>query len=110
VNQRRAEAIDQRGVIEEDVRTALVDIQTSEQQVQVAESNRALAQSTLRQAQDRYAAGIDTSVDVVSSQESLASAEHDYVSSLYSLNLSKLTLARAMGTAEDTIPEMLKGN
>jgi outer membrane protein TolC len=110
VNQRRAEAIDQRGVIEEDVRTALVDLQTSEQQVQVAESNRALAQSTLRQAQDRYAAGIDTSVDVVSSQESLASAEHDYVSSLYSLNLSKLTLARAMGTAEDTIPEMLKGN
>jgi outer membrane protein TolC len=110
VRQRKAEAIDQRAVVEEDVRAALVDLQTSEQQVQVAESNRALARSTLRQAQDRYAAGVDTAVDVVSSQESLASAEHDYVSSLYSLNLSKITLARAMGDAEDTVPEMLKGN
>jgi outer membrane protein TolC len=110
VSQRKAEAIDQRGVVENDVRSALVDLQTSEQQVQVAESNRTLAQSTLRQAQDRYAAGVDTSVDLVSAQETLASAEHDYVSSLYSLNLSKITLARAMGTAEDTIPDMLKGN
>ena len=110
LSQRKAEAIDQRGVVENDVRSALVDLQTSEQQVQLAESNRALAQSTLHQAQDRYTAGVDTSVDVVSAQETLASAEHDYVSSLYSLNLSKITLARAMGTAQETIPDMLKGN
>jgi outer membrane protein TolC len=110
VSQRKAEAIDQRGVVESDVRSALVDLQTSEQQVRVAESNRTLAENTLHQAQDRYAAGVDSSVDVISAQETLASAEHDYVSSLYSLNLSKITVARAMGTAEETIPDMLKGN
>ena len=110
LRQRKAEAIDQRGIVENDVRTALVDLQTSEQQVQLAESNRALARTTLQQTMDRYATGVSDSVDVVSSQETLASAEHDYISSLYSLNLSRISLARAMGTAEQTIPDMLKGN
>ena len=72
VRQRKAEANDQRGVVESDVRTALVDLQASEQQVQVAESNRDLARKTLQQTMDRYSAGVDDSVDVVSSQETLA--------------------------------------
>lgn len=110
LRQRKAEVIDQRGVVENDVRSALVDLQASEQQVQVAESNRTLALTTLKQTMDRYAAGVSDSVDVVSSQETLASAEHDYISSLYSLNLSRVTLARAMGTAEQTVPSLLKGN
>jgi outer membrane protein TolC len=109
VRQRKAEAIDQRGVVEDDVRTALVDLQVAGEQVQVAESNRTLARQTLQQSQDRYTAGVADAVEVVSSQESLAAAEHDYVSSLYSLNLSRISLARAMGTAENTIPDMLKG-
>jgi outer membrane protein TolC len=109
VRQRRAEAIDQSGIVENDVRTALVDLQTSEQQVQLAESNRTLARTTLLQTMDRYAVGVDDAVDVVSSQETLASAEHDYISSLYSLNLSRISLARATGNAEQTIPDMLKG-
>jgi outer membrane protein TolC len=109
LRQRKAEAIDQRGVVEDDVRSALVDLQVAEQQVQVAESNRGLAKSTLQQSIDRYAAGVADSVEVVESQETLSSAEHDYISSLYSLNLSKISLARAMGNAEDSIPDMLKG-
>jgi outer membrane protein TolC len=59
---------------------------------------------------DRFAAGVTNSVEVVQSQESLAAAERDYISSLYSLNLSKISLARAMGNAEDTIPDMMKGS
>ncbi|WP_353068391.1 TolC family protein [Tunturibacter empetritectus] len=110
VMQRKAEATDQRGVVEDDVRSALVDLQVASHQVQVAQSNRTLAKSTLQQSLDRYAAGVTNSVEVVQSQETLASAEHDYISSLYSLNLSKISLARAMGNAEETIPDMLKGN
>ncbi len=110
VKQRKAEATDQRGVVEDDVRSALVDLQVASQQVQVAQSNRTLARNTLQQSLDRYASGVADSVEVVQSQETLASAEHDYISSLYSLNLSKISLARAMGNAEQTIPDMLKGN
>jgi len=65
--------------------------------------------STLKQSQDRFAAGVTTSVEVVQSQESLASAETDYINALYSLNLAKISLARATGQAETSIPSLLKG-
>jgi outer membrane protein TolC len=110
LKQRKAEASDQRGVVEADVRSALVDLDVASHQVHVAENNRALAKSTLQQSLDRFAAGVTNSVEVVQSQESLAAAERDYISSLYSLNLSKISLARAMGNAEDTIPDMMKGS
>jgi outer membrane protein TolC len=109
ITQRRAEYADQRGVVENDVRTALIDLKVAIEQVQVAESNRKLALSTLQQSQDRFAAGVTTSVEVVQSEESLASAEHDYINSLFSLNLGQISLARALGQAETTIPTMLKG-
>jgi outer membrane protein TolC len=48
-------------------------------------------------------------VEVVQSQEIVASAERDYVSTLFSLNLARINLARAMGRAEQFIPDMLKG-
>jgi outer membrane protein TolC len=109
IDQRRAEYQDQRGAVELDIRNAYTDFETATNQVQVAESNRSLALQTLRQSQDRFAAGVATSVEVVQSQESLAAADRDYVSSLYSHNLAKISLARALGQAETSIPELLKG-
>jgi outer membrane protein TolC len=50
------------------------------------------------------------SVEVVNSQESLAAADHDYVSSLFSQNLATITLAHAMGEAEKDLPDLLKGS
>jgi outer membrane protein TolC len=109
VRQRKAEAADKHGAVEAEVRSALVDLDVASHQVQVAESNRKLAKNTLQQSLDRFSAGVSDSVEVVQSQESLASAERDYISSLFSLNLSRISLARATGNAEDTIPDMLKG-
>jgi outer membrane protein TolC len=110
IDQRRAEYQDQRGAVELDVRNAYTDFETAKDQVQVAESNRSLALQTLEQSQDRFTAGVATSVEVVQSQESLAAADRDYVSSLYSHNLAKLSLARALGEAETSISQLLKGN
>jgi len=109
IDQRRAEYQDQRGVVELDVRNAFTDLETATNQVQVAQSNRTLALETLQQTQDQYLAGVATSVDVVQSQQGLASAEQDYVSSLYSYNLARISLARATGQAEASIPQFLKG-
>lgn len=109
IDQRRAEYQDQRGVVELDVRNAFTDLETATNQVQVAESNRTLALETLQQSQDRFTAGVATSVEVVQSQESLAAADRDYVSSLYSHNLAKISLARALGQAETSIPRFVKG-
>jgi hypothetical protein len=110
IDQRRAEYQDQRGVVELDVRNAYTDFETAVEQVRVAESNRTLALLTLQQSQDRFAAGVATSVEVVQSQETLAAADRDYVNSLYSHNLSKISVARALGQAETSIPEFLKGH
>jgi outer membrane protein TolC len=108
VGQRRAELEDQKGSVENDIRTAILDLEISAKQVKVADGNRQLALSTLKQSQDRFAAGVATSVEVVQSQESLAAAELDYVNSLFSLNVGRIKYARAIGKAEQTVPDLLK--
>jgi outer membrane protein TolC len=110
VAQRRAELSNERGAVELDVRNAYIDLTVANDQVGTAESNRKLALSTLQQSQDRFAVGVADSVEVVNSQESLAAADHDYVSSLFSQNLATITLAHAMGEAEKDLPDLLKGS
>ena len=108
VKQRRAELADQRCAVESDVRTALIDLQVANDQVVLAKSNRELATQTLQQSQDRFAVGVADSVEVVNSEESLAAADHDYVNSLFSQHIAKITLAHAMGEAEKDLPELFE--
>ena len=110
LRQRQAEYADQRGRVEQDVRTALIDLTTAAGEVQLASSNRGYAQETLSESRDRFAAGVATTVEVVQAQEQVASAENDFISSLFSLHLARLSLARATGEAEADLPELLKGN
>lgn len=110
LSQRQAEVADQRGKIEAEVRTAHVDLTTALGQLQVAGSNRDYARETLTEARDRFTAGVSTTVEVVQAQEQLASAENDYVSSLFSFNLAKLSLARSTGSAESILPKLLSSS
>jgi outer membrane protein TolC len=107
LQQRRAEFQDLRGRIDADVRTAFLDLTSAANQVAVAESNRTLAQETLTQARDRFAAGVADTLEVVQAQQAVASAEQDYISSLYAHNLAKASLARAMGQADQNIKQFL---
>jgi outer membrane protein TolC len=109
VTERKAELSNERGAVELDVRNACIDLGVANDQVKTAESNRGLALETLRQSQDRFAVGVADSVEVVNSQEALAAADHDYVSSLFSQNLATITLAHAMGEAEKDISTLYKG-
>ena len=110
LKQRQAELADQRGEIEQEVRTALIELETAMGQVRVAASNRSYAGETLAEARDRFSAGVATTVEVVQAQEQVAGAESDYISSLFSFNLAKFSLARATGEAEANLPDLLKGN
>ena len=107
---REAEYDDEKGAVELDVRAAYIDLQVATEQIAVAIENRKLAADTLTQSLDRFAAGVTDSVEVVQSQETGAAAERDYVSTLFSLNLARISLARATGQAEHFVPNMLKGN
>jgi len=110
ISERRAELSNARGAVELDVRNAYIDLTVANDQVRTAENNKELALATLQQSQDRFAVGVADSVEVVNSQESLASADHDYVSSLFSQNLARIALAHAMGEAEKDIPDLFKGS
>lgn len=109
VAQRKAEYEDLRGQVEYQIRNAFLDIEAAANQVRVAESNRALAGDTLSQARDRFAAGVADTIEVVQAQESVASAEQDYISSLFVHNLAKVSLARSMGEAEQNVGTILQG-
>jgi outer membrane protein TolC len=98
-----------RGQIDADVRTALLNLQSSAEQVAVARSNIDLAEETLTQSRDRFSAGVTDTVEVVQSQEAVASAHEQFISSLYSYNLAKISLARAVGVAEEGVKGYFKG-
>jgi len=106
--QRRAEYEDARGRIDFEVRTAFLRLTATNEQVAVANSNRNLAESTLRQARDRFAAGVADTVEVVQAQESVATAEQDYIASLYAHYLAKLGLARSTGNTERGLSTLLQ--
>jgi outer membrane protein TolC len=110
VTQRQAEYADEKGVVELQIREAYVDLQVASDQIATATDNRNVAAETLTQSLDRFGAGVTNSVEVVQSEETVASAERDYVSSLLTLNLARISVARASGQAEQFIPNMLKGN
>jgi outer membrane protein TolC len=98
-----------RAQIDSDVRTALFNLQSSADQVNVARSNIDLAEQTLVQSHDRFSAGVTDTVEVVQSQEAVASAHEQYISSLYSYNYAKISLVRAMGIAEQGVKDYFRG-
>jgi outer membrane protein TolC len=110
LQQRTAELADQRGAIEADIRNAFVDLDVANDQVVTADSNRKLALENVRQSQDRFAVGVAESVELVSSQQSLAAADHDYISALFSLHLAHVALAHAMGESEKGLADLFKRN
>jgi outer membrane protein TolC len=63
----------------------------------------------LARSRRRFSAGVTDTVEVVQSQQSVASAHELYISSLYSYNFSKISLARAVGAAEEGAKEYFKG-
>jgi outer membrane protein TolC len=98
-----------RAQIDSDVRAALLNLQSSADQVNVARSNIDLAEQTLTQSRDRFSAGVTDTVEVVQSQEAVASAHEQYISSLYSYNYAKISLVRALGIAEQGVKEYFRG-
>jgi outer membrane protein TolC len=98
-----------RAQIDTDVRVALLNLESASQQVAVAQSNIDLAEQSLTQSRDRFAAGVTDTVEVVQAEEAVATAHQNYISSLYSYNYAKISLARAMGTAEASVKEYFKG-
>ena len=109
LQQQRAQLDDLRGRIEFEVRSALLDLRSSNDQVAVAKNALDLAHEEVAQAQDRFTAGVTNNIEVVQAQDALAATNENFISALYSFNFAKLSLARAVGIAEQATKAYLGG-
>lgn len=105
LNRRKAEYEDLKGRVAYDVRVARLDLEASDSAVKVAEKNEALAERALAQSRDRYGNGVTNYLEVIQAQEAVTAARENHIQSLYSFNVAKAALARAMGVAERRFAE-----
>jgi outer membrane protein TolC len=87
---------DLRRGIEEDVREALLNIESTAEQVAVAKEGQDLAQRELQLAQDRFQSGATNNVEVVTAQDQLARAQENYILAVSSNTDAKFGLAAAL--------------
>jgi len=109
LRQSRQQLDNLRGQIDYEVRSALLDLTAAADQVEVARSSVDLANQTLIQSRDRFAAGVTDNLEVVEAQETLAAANENYISSLYTHNIAKLELAKSIGFVEEGVKQYLQG-
>jgi outer membrane protein TolC len=106
--QRQAELDDLKSSIEGEIRNAYLDLQTATSQVDLAKTNLTVSQQTLALTRQRFDAGVTDAVEVVQSEQTVATAQLDYINSVFAHNVAKLSLARAMGGTADNLAQFLK--
>lgn len=107
--QREAELADLEAGIRYELTAALLDVKAAEAGVNAASSARALAADTLTQAEDRFRAGVASTVELVQAQEAVARASEQYITSVYAHNIAKAQFARAMGEGESRLLSLIGG-
>ncbi len=107
--QDKAQMADLKARIEYEVRAAHLDVEAAAERVRVARSAADLANQQLAQAQDRFAAGVASHVEVVQAQEAVATESENLIASLFAHNLAKAALARATGMAEEAAERLIGG-
>lgn len=98
---------DLRRGIDEDIRAALLNLDSAAQQVTVARDGQALAERELQMTRDRFQAGTANNVEVVTAQDELARAQENYILAVSNHVDAKFALARAMGDTEKNIVQFM---
>ncbi len=98
---------DLRQGIEQEIRDALLLLESATDEVNVATQGRALAERELEMARDRFQAGVTNNIEVISAQEALARAQENYIFAVTRHTDAKSALARALGGMEESYPQYL---
>ncbi len=101
--QERVRTNDLHEQIELDIRTALDSLQSAEEQLKVAEEGLTLSDSELTQARRRYEAGFATNIEITDAQTRLERARDNRIDALFSYNVARIDLGRAMGNVHRMI-------
>jgi outer membrane protein TolC len=88
---------DLRRGIEQDLREALLTLDSAAQQVDVARQGESLARRELEMARDRFQTGATNNIEVVTAQDELARAEENTILAITAHMDARFALARAMG-------------
>ena len=109
VDQTRAKLSDQVQQVNQDVRDAILDIQSAAKLVDAAKSNVDLASEALNEAQQRFKAGVSDDLPVSQALAQDEQANDQYISAVYQHNVAKLALARSLGVASTNYKDYLGG-
>jgi outer membrane protein TolC len=93
--------------IEQDIRKAVLDLQSTEQQVGVTEAALELARRELKLAEDRFRNGVTDNIEVVTAQDALDTAQDDHIAALAGHADAGFSLARALGSTEQNYRKYL---
>ena len=98
---------DLRRGIDLDVRSALLNLESTAEQVAVAQQGQELAERELKLTQDRFRSGVTNNIEVTTAQDELARAQENYILAVSSYADAKFALARAAGGTEKNIDQYL---
>ncbi|MCC7195092.1 MAG: TolC family protein [Gemmatimonadaceae bacterium] len=84
-----------------DVSSALLDLKAASELLVASEERVSLAGQELSQARDRFSAGVTGNADVITAQLALNAARTQAIDARASLQLARVSLARAQGTITD---------
>lgn len=97
VEQLRVAEAQLRQGIELDVRRVLLNVSSAVEELATADKIIEQAQEGLRIANVRFSAGVSTNLEVITSQAALSQAEANRIQALFSLNVARAQLERAVG-------------
>jgi outer membrane protein TolC len=108
-DQAKAKLSDQVQQVNADIRAAILDIQTAAKLVEATRSNVDLSHEALKEAEERFSAGVSDNLPVSEALATSRQADDQYISALYQHNVAKLALARALGLASADYKTYLSG-
>ena len=91
-------AEDVRRQVEAEVRSALLDVANGQDQQRIAAERLRLANEELSQAQERFANGLATNIEVINAQQNLVRARDAVIDAQAASAAARVNLARATGT------------
>ena len=97
-----------RETVELNVRQAYLDVLSYKEQIRASEASVAQAEEAYKIATVRYSSGVGINLDVLDAELKLSEARKNYITALYSYNISLATLERAMGIPAVMHPEFEK--
>ncbi|MGH8629946.1 MAG: TolC family protein, partial [Burkholderiales bacterium] len=97
LQQLQATELQQKQLVELEVRQAFLNLQSAAEELAGADALVAQAQEALRIANVRFQSGVGTNLEVLNAQTSASQAEASRVQALFNYNLARATLERAVG-------------